>query len=176
MQRETESSGKIARIDVVPHHSATGGLTTSSCRTFVVLRIRRTRDDFELSYAPFVVTGRDDAEFARNMKATKERIAFYGSTPNYAFQFDDLGFEGTTAKLGALMKQGDTAGMADTISDEMLEHFALVARWDDMADALLGRYQGVAARVVTYLASEDVRRNPGNLGRWGEIARAVRAA
>jgi hypothetical protein len=65
--------------------------------------------------------------------------------------------------------------MADTISDEMLEHFALIARWDDMADALINRYQGVAYRVVSYLASEDIQRNPDNLGRWGEIARAVNA-
>jgi hypothetical protein len=105
----------------------------------------------------------------------KTQIAFYGSTPNYAFQFDDLGFEGTTAKLGQLMKAGDIKGMAETISDEMLDHFALSARWDDMADALRDRYQGVAARVVMYLANEDIQRNPANLPKWGEIARAVNA-
>jgi len=44
-----------------------------------------------------------------------------------------------------------------------------------MADALRQRYDGVAARVVTDLAAEDLRRHPHNLGRWGEIARAVRA-
>ena len=107
---------------------------------------------------------------------TRMQVAFYGSTPNYAFQFDDLGFTGTTARLGQLMKQGDTAGMAATITDGMLEHFAVIARWDDMADALLARYQGVASRVVTYLTAEDIHRNPDHLPRWGEIARAVRGA
>ena len=62
------------------------------------------------------------------------------------------------------------------ITDEMLDHFALVARWDDMADALLGRYRGVASRVVMYLANEDIHRHPENLPRWGEIAKAVAAA
>jgi hypothetical protein len=105
----------------------------------------------------------------------RTQIAFYGSTPNYAFQFDDLGFEGTTAKLGQLMKKGDIGGMASTITDEMLTHFALPARWDDMADALIQRYRGKAARVVSYLAMGDISENPSHLGRWGEIAKAVRA-
>ena len=105
---------------------------------------------------------------------TRMQIAFYGSTRNYAFQFDDLGYEGITEQLGLLMKQGDIPGMANLISDDMLEHFAVVAKWDDMADALIDRYQGVASRVVTYLASEDIQRHPENLAKWGEIAKAVK--
>ena len=58
----------------------------------------------------------------------------------------------------------------------MLEHFALVAKWDDMADALIARYRGVARRLVMYLAFEDIARNPSNLPKWGEVARAVASA
>lgn len=136
----------------------------------------RRFEDIDLIVPVFAVPG--DTPEARAPMVTRARtqIAFYGSTPNYAFQFDDLGFEGTTAKLGALMKAGDIAGMAAAITDEMLEHFALVARWDDMADALLSRYRGVASRVVMYLAGEDIQRNPDHLPRWGEIATAVAAA
>ena len=71
------------------------------------------------------------------------------------------------------MKTGDMPGMAALITDEMLEHFALIAPWDDMADALKARYEGVASRVVTYLTAEDLVRNPQNMGKWGEIARAL---
>jgi hypothetical protein len=63
--------------------------------------------------------------------------------------------------------------MAAVITDEMLEHFTVVARWDEMADTLLRRYEGLAHRLVMYLAEESVRADPSNLGRWGEIARAV---
>ncbi|HCY05147.1 MAG TPA: LLM class F420-dependent oxidoreductase, partial [Gammaproteobacteria bacterium] len=38
----------------------------------------KTRKDFELSYSCFVVTGRDEAEFAASKKAAQERVAFYG--------------------------------------------------------------------------------------------------
>ncbi len=138
-------------------------------------RAGRSLKEFDLIVPVFAIAG-DTAEERESMTIrARTQIAFYGSTPNYHFQFDDLGYEGTTAKLGRLMKAGDFQGLADTISDEMLEHFALVAKWDEMADALLARYSGIATRVVMYLALEDIRNNPSHAGRWGEIARAVRA-
>ena len=66
--------------------------------------------------------------------------------------------------------------MANTITDEMLEHFALVATWDDMAAALGDRYGDTAARVVTYLTEEQIAKDPSALPKWGEIATAVRSA
>jgi probable F420-dependent oxidoreductase len=110
------------------------------------------------------------------LEATRAQIAFYGSTRNYAFQFDDLGFEGTSARLNELLKGGDVAGMATMITDEMLSHFAVVAPWDELADALIERYKGVATRLVTYLGERSIEEDPGSARRWGEIARAVSAA
>ena len=104
------------------------------------------------------------------------RSRFYGSTRNYAFQFDDLGFEGTSARLNSLLKAGDIAGMADAITDEMLGHFAVVGRWDEVADTLIARYGGRAERIISYLTADDLSRNPDNLGRWAEVARPVISA
>ena len=66
--------------------------------------------------------------------------------------------------------------MAALITDEMLEHYAVVAPWDELADRLLERYAGVAERLVMYLAEASIRADERNLGRWGEVARAVTAA
>lgn len=110
------------------------------------------------------------------LEATRAQIAFYGSTRNYSFQFDDLGFQGTSARLNELLKAGDIAGMAATITDEMLTHFAVVAKWEELADQLIQRYQGVATRLVTYLGERSIEQDPAAAGRWGEIARAVSAA
>ena len=109
----------------------------------------------------------------RCSSAARFQIAFYGSTRNYAFQFDDLGFDGTSARLNERLKAGDVAGMAALITDEMLEHFAVVAPWDELADALAARYDGIASRLVMYLAEESIASDPKALGRWGEVARAV---
>src|SRR5690606_1457599 len=94
---------------------------------------------------------------------------------NYAGVFEQLGFEGTSARLNERLKAGDTAGMADLITDEMLEHYAVTATWDELSDRLVERYQGTASRVIMYFADRMVQRDPASLGRWGEVARDVRA-
>ena len=105
----------------------------------------------------------------------RTRIGFYGATKNYAYQFDDLGFDGTSAELNRHLKAGDVKALAATITDEMLDAFAIVGRWDEIADQIIDRYGGVAARIISYLADEDIRRRPDNLNRWGDIAVAVRS-
>ena len=124
----------------------------------------------------FTVVGDTPEERAGLHERARTQVAFYGSTPNYAHQFDDLGFSGYTEKLRLLMKAGDTSAMAALITDEVLEHFAVIARWDDLADRLNERYRGIAHRIVAYLAQDDLRAKPGNLARWGEVAAAVREA
>lgn len=139
-------------------------------------RAWRSPADVDLIVPVFAIPGDTPEERSPLLEAARSRIAFYGSTRNYAFQFDDLGFEGTSARINERMKAGDLAGMASLITDEMLEHFAVVARWNEMADALLDRYRGLAARLVMYLGEDSINADPANAGRWAEIARAVTAA
>jgi probable F420-dependent oxidoreductase len=136
-------------------------------------RASRSANEVALIIPVFAVPGDTPEEQAPLIERTRFQIAFYGSTKNYAFQFDDLGFEGTSARLNERMKAGDLAGMAALITDDMLEHFAVVARWDEMADKLRARYDGIATRLVSYLAQESIERDPTALAKWGEIARAV---
>ncbi|MEM8708795.1 MAG: LLM class F420-dependent oxidoreductase, partial [Actinomycetota bacterium] len=89
---------------------------------------------------------------------------------------DDLGFEGTTGRIRAKFKAGELDTIGDVITDEMLEHYAVVAPWDGLADALVDRYAGTAARVVMYLGEREMRTDPDHLAKWGEVARAVREA
>ncbi len=138
-------------------------------------RSGRSPSDVDLIVPVFACPGDTPEERAPYVARAKQQIAFYGSTPNYAFQFDDLGFEGTTARVREKMKAGDFTGMAEQIADEMLDHFALVASWDDMADALLERYEGTASRTVMYLGEHQMRSDATALGKWGEIATAVRS-
>lgn len=138
-------------------------------------RAGRSVDDIDLIVPVFACPGDTPEERAPHVAQAKRQIAFYGSTPNYAFQFDDLGFEGTTDRIRTKMKAGELDTLGDLVTDEMLDAYALVAPWDDMADRLLERYDGTAARVVMYLGERQIRRDEHALGRWGEIARAVRA-
>jgi len=138
-------------------------------------RAGRSTDDVDLIVPVFAIPCDTPEERAVMVRTAKTQIGFYGSTANYAFQFDDLGYPGTSAELNRRLKAGDLDGVAATITDEMLDHFAVIAPWDELADRLLERYRGVAARVVMYLAVDGIRKDPSLAGRWGEIARAVRA-
>jgi alkanesulfonate monooxygenase SsuD/methylene tetrahydromethanopterin reductase-like flavin-dependent oxidoreductase (luciferase family) len=133
----------------------------------------RAPEDVDLIIPVFAIPGDTPEERAALIDRTRFQIAFYGSTRNYAFQFDDLGFEGTSARLNERLKAGDLGGMAAAITDEMLEHFAVITTWDDLADTLLKRYGGVASRVVMYLAEGSIASDPSALGRWAEVAKAV---
>jgi probable F420-dependent oxidoreductase len=139
-------------------------------------RAARDPADIDLLIPVFIVPGDTPEERAFLVRRARTQIAFYGSTRNYAFQFDDLGFEGTSARLNDLLKAGDVDGMAGAITDEMLDIYAIVGPWDEIADRIVERYAGVAERIISYLTVEDIARNPDRLGRWGEIARAVRDA
>lgn len=136
----------------------------------------RSSSEIDLIIPVFACPGDSPEERAAYVGRAKRQIGFYGSTRNYAFQFEDLGYEGVSAELNTKLKAGDVAGMTEVITDDMLEHFALVASWDDMADRLIERYAGTAARVVMYLGEEQMVSDPNHLAKWGEIASAVRAA
>lgn len=136
----------------------------------------RTFDDVDLLVPVFIVPGDTPEEREALAMRARTQIGFYGSTRNYAFQFDDLGFEGTSARLNDRLKAGDYEGLAATITDEMLDAFAIVGPWDEIADRIVERYSGVAERVISYLTVDDVDRDPERLSRWSEVARAVRDA
>jgi probable F420-dependent oxidoreductase len=132
-------------------------------------------DDVALFVPVLAAPGDTPEERAPFVERCRAQLAFYGSTRNYAFQFDDLGFEGTTAKLAERLKAGDAAGGAALITDDVLEQFAVVCRWDELADRLLDRYGTIATRLIMYTAADDLRRDPQASGRWSEVAAAVRA-
>ncbi|MEM9204480.1 MAG: TIGR03617 family F420-dependent LLM class oxidoreductase [Actinomycetota bacterium] len=138
--------------------------------------VGRDPGDIDLIVPVFACPGDSHEQRARSVAAARRQIAFYGSTPNYAFQFDDLGFEGTTNRIRAKFKAGELDTIGDVITDEMLEHYALITSWDDMADALISRYAETASRVVLYLGEHEMRTDPTHLAKWGEVARAVTEA
>ena len=135
-------------------------------------RAGRDVTELDLIVPVFAAPGDSPDELAPLIRRAKTQVAFYGTTPNYSFQFTDLGYEGVTEKLRDLMRTGDIAGMAEVITDDMLEHFALVAPWNEMGDRLKDRYGGTAARVVMYLAEEQIRKDPDMVHKWGEVAHA----
>ena len=121
----------------------------------------------------FTIVGDSEEERSRWREMARMQVAFYGSTPNYAFIFDQLGFEGTTARIRERQKAGDLGGMAAVVTDDILDHFAVSAAWDGLAAAIVDRYRGLADRVVLYFAGMAWAQDAGSISKWGQVARDV---
>lgn len=136
----------------------------------------RSRADLEIIVPAFIVVGDTPTERARWRELARMQIAFYGSTPNYAFIFEQLGHDETTPALRAHQKAGDIAGMSHVITDDLLVNFTVEGTWATIADAIAERYQGIATRVVNYFGAIAWTEEPHELRRWRDVTRALASA
>ena len=139
-------------------------------------RAGRSVDDLEVIVPAFLCVGDTEDERRTWREAARVQIAFYGSTPNYAFIFEQLDREGTTDRIRERQRAGDIPGMAAVIDDDLLEQFTTTGTWDDVADKIVAKYGGIATRVVSYFTGSDVVRDPASFDRWGALARRVTPA
>lgn len=126
-----------------------------------------------LTVPVFTVAGDTEEERARWRELARAQIAFYGSTPNYAFVFELLGRPDTTARLRERQKAGDIPGMTAVVDDELLSAFVVEGSFDELPDALAARYGGVAERLVLYFAGLAWAQDRSWFHRCGEVARAL---
>jgi probable F420-dependent oxidoreductase len=131
----------------------------------------RPPSDIAIIVPVMTIVGDTDEERDKQRETVRASMAFYGSTPNYAFIWDEAGFEGTTARIREKQKAGDFPGMAAQVSDDHVAAFATESTWDTLADVLADKYAGKATRLVLYNAVGDQDR----FERYGEVARRVSA-
>ena len=108
------------------------------------------RKDFTYATSSFVVVGDTEKERAEQARMVKQQIAFYGSTRTYEPVLAAHGWEDVAPKLHQKSVEGDWAGMADLITDEMLDTYAVTATYDKLRDALVARYGGLLDRTALY--------------------------
>ena len=108
----------------------------------------RARKDFTYATSSFVVVGDTEKERAEQAQMVKQQIAFYGSTRTYQPVLAAHGWEEVAPKLHKKSVEGDWAGMADLITDEMLDAYAVTATYDKLRDALVARYGGLLDRTA----------------------------
>jgi probable F420-dependent oxidoreductase len=110
----------------------------------------KTMEGFDIAGPSFVVTGTTEEEMAKAASATRQQIAFYGSTPAYKGVLEMHGWGGLQDELNALSKQGKWVEMGDLIDDEILHTFAVVAEPEKIGSELKGRYGDVINRISFY--------------------------
>lgn len=117
-------------------------------------RTGRPRHALELACSVFMITGQTAAEVARAREHARAQISFYASTRTYEPVLAAHGWQDLTPRLHRKSVEGDWAGMAALITDEMLGVFAVEAPLDGLRAALDERYQGLLDRIAPYVALE----------------------
>lgn len=135
------------------------------------VRAGRDPESVELTVPVFTVLGDTEEERAPWRERARSQVAFYGSTPNYAFIFDLLGREGVTSRLRERQKAGDFAGMSAVIDDELLSHFVVEGSFDDLPSLLQDRFGTSVGRVVLYFGGTAWHLDPGWFTRCGDVVR-----
>lgn len=108
-------------------------------------RAGRKLSDIDIVGACTVVTGRDQGEVERAKGPVKQRIAFYGSTRTYHPVLELHGWGEVGLRLHRLSLEGKWQEMANEISDEMLEEFAIVGTHEELLPKIKERYGGVVS-------------------------------
>lgn len=139
-------------------------------------RAGRSLTEIDIVGGGFLITGKTWGEIERQKPAVKQHIAFYASTPAYYPVLEAHGWGNVGPKLNEMSKRGQWVEMGDVITDEMLEEFAVIARYDDIVEKVKQRWQGVATTVEFSLPVHS-ERDKGRLKEMiTELKRAGQAA
>ena len=108
----------------------------------------------EVVASPLIATGPDRAAVAEATSDVRARISFYASTRTYRAVFEAHGWEDVTERLSVLSRQGRWDEMERHVSDEMVETIAVVGTYDQIAERVWRRYEGVCDKVEFSIPAE----------------------
>lgn len=118
-------------------------------------RSGRKREDFEIIYSPFVISGKDEASFEAARAASKQRISFYGSTPAYKNVLAVHGWGDLQGELNVMSKQGKWQEMGELVTDEMLNTFGVMGEPDTIVPEIKKRFGDLVDRTSGGFAFAD---------------------
>lgn len=117
-------------------------------------RAGRSVEDIAIHSSGFIVTGQDEDELEQGKLKTKQQIAFYASTRSYSDVMKIHGWDDTHEKLYRMSIDEQWSEMGKLITDEMLESFAIVGTYDQLASKIRSTY-GDFAESVTFSMRVD---------------------
>ena len=102
---------------------------------------------FEIAAMPLVATAPDRAGLEARVRDVRARVAFYASTPTYLIAFESQGYGEVARTLQSYSRAQRWEEMPGFISDEMLDHYAVIGTHDEIAQKLNARFAGVASHL-----------------------------
>ena len=107
----------------------------------------RIPEDISLAGAGFVVTGPDQQTINTKTEAVKRQIAFYFSTRTYFPVLEVHGIQDVGQRLHEMSLKDEWDRMAGLVTEEMLDLFAVVGPYDEVAGRIKDRFGGLLDEV-----------------------------
>jgi alkanesulfonate monooxygenase SsuD/methylene tetrahydromethanopterin reductase-like flavin-dependent oxidoreductase (luciferase family) len=124
----------------------------------------RSRSDVVITGGAYVGVGETEDELREIREIIRYRVAFYSSTRTYRRPLEMEGWGEISDVLHDLTISGQWDRLAEHITDEMLDTFAVIGRYDSISEQIAERYGHFADRVyVGPLFSKSL--TPSNLRR-----------
>ncbi|MBV9824221.1 MAG: TIGR03617 family F420-dependent LLM class oxidoreductase [Alphaproteobacteria bacterium] len=98
---------------------------------------------FAMSAMPLVATAGNRAMLDERVRDVRSRVAFYASTPAYIAAFEGEGYGEVARRLQGLARSQCWEEMPGLVDDEMLDRYAVVGTYDEIAGKLRARYEGL---------------------------------
>ena len=111
-------------------------------------RSGRDPKSINLSNSSFVITGPNQATINAKKEAVKKQIAFYCSTRSYSKILDVQGFQDLGVWLHEMSLKQQWDQMAELITDEILDAFAVVGGYSEIPGLMKERFDGLLDEVV----------------------------
>ena len=110
---------------------------------------RRGRElgDFRLAMKILIATAPNEAALQAKVRDIRARVAFYASTPAYRAAFAAHGLEALADELKLLARAQRWEEMPALVPDEVLNTYAVVGTYDEIAQKIVARYGAVATDV-----------------------------
>ena len=117
----------------------------------------KTRDQFDLSVSVMTGIGATEETHQQAVKACRDQVAFYASTPNYKAVLETHGLGDLSEALNKLSKQGQWKEMGEAIDDETLKTFAVIEETPEaLAREIKNRYGNIGQRIAPVLYSGEL--------------------
>jgi probable F420-dependent oxidoreductase len=100
--------------------------------------------NFTMCAMPLVAAAADPATLAERVRNVRARVAFYASTPAYLAAFDSEGYGEIAQRLQGYARAQRWEEMPGLVSDAMLDTYAVIGTYAEIAGKLRARYATVA--------------------------------
>ena len=128
----------------------------------------RKRSDFTITAPVMAVMGDSDAELDIMRERVRGMIGFYGATSFYKAMFEAHDWDETFLLLRNKSRNDEWDTMADEITDEMLDEFAVTGTYEEIPVLLEAKYGDMLDEVLIYFGEPE----KGDPETWRRLVRA----